>query len=223
LVPRTQNDSEQRNPRSIGRLNKHQQKTQATRRKLLEAARRIFVRDGFEAARLEDIAAEAGHTRGAFYANFQSKEELFFALLEQEATQHVEHLREDLEAATAEERLNILRRHFVDRLADHEWMLLTLEFKVYSLRHSRRAKIAEMHRRVRESLDLESITNLLPKRVRITFKEQEVCKMAMEAVLSGLALECVYDPKRISGNQAADILGRTFDVWVKSKNYGPGR
>jgi AcrR family transcriptional regulator len=65
--------------------NKHQQKTEATRRKLLEAALQVFSRDGFEAARIEDIAAESGYTRGAFYANFDTKEDLFFALLEEQA------------------------------------------------------------------------------------------------------------------------------------------
>ena len=54
--------------------NKHQRRTEETRRKLLAAGLRVFARDGFEASRLEDIAAEAGHTRGAFYANFATKE-----------------------------------------------------------------------------------------------------------------------------------------------------
>src|SRR5258708_12782333 len=58
------------------------ERTEATRRKLLAAAERIFARDGFEAARLEDIAAGAGYTRGAFYANFGGKEQIFFPLLE---------------------------------------------------------------------------------------------------------------------------------------------
>jgi AcrR family transcriptional regulator len=47
----------------------------------LLAAEQTFARDGYEAARLEDIAARAGYTRGAFYANFASKEDIFFALL----------------------------------------------------------------------------------------------------------------------------------------------
>src|ERR1700733_1347354 len=61
---------------------RQQARTDATRGKLLDAAESIFARDGFEAARLEDIAAQAGYTRGAFYANFQGKEDIFFALLE---------------------------------------------------------------------------------------------------------------------------------------------
>src|ERR1700691_11110 len=56
-------------------------RTAATRRKLLLAAEQTFARDGYEAARLEDIAARAGYTRGAFYANFASKEDIFFGLL----------------------------------------------------------------------------------------------------------------------------------------------
>src|SRR5260370_39615254 len=66
------------------------ERTEATRRKLLAAAERIFARDGFEAARLEDIAAGAGYTRGAFYANYGGKEEIFFALLEQWVRQRID-------------------------------------------------------------------------------------------------------------------------------------
>src|SRR6266436_6750437 len=75
------------------------ERTEATKRKLLAAAKRIFAKDGFEAARLEDIAAGAGYTRGAFYANFESKEDIFFALLE-------EWVRDRIESVTA-----TLRRH----------------------------------------------------------------------------------------------------------------
>src|ERR1700687_2981053 len=68
------------------------ERTRATRRKLLDAAKRIFAQDGFEAARLEDIAAGAGYTRGAFYANFKSKEDIFFALLEEWVRERIESL-----------------------------------------------------------------------------------------------------------------------------------
>ncbi len=73
--------------------NKHQQRTAATRQALLDSARRIFARDGFEAARIEDVAAGTGHTRGAFYAHFRTKEDLFFALFEQEAERRIQQIR----------------------------------------------------------------------------------------------------------------------------------
>ena len=52
-----------------------------TRAALLDAAARVFAERGFGGASVEAIAAEAGYTRGAFYSNFASKEELFVALL----------------------------------------------------------------------------------------------------------------------------------------------
>src|ERR1700689_621967 len=93
---------------------KHQQRTEATRRALLHAARRIFARDGFEAARIEDIAGATGHTRGAFYAHFNSKEDLFFALFEQEAGERLRDLRSAMERCTgSDSRLRELRKFYV--------------------------------------------------------------------------------------------------------------
>ena len=55
--------------------------SEQTRSRLLQAAEKIFARDGFEAAKLEEIAAAAGYTRGAFYSNFDGKSELLIELL----------------------------------------------------------------------------------------------------------------------------------------------
>ena len=74
-------------------ISRHQERTDITRARFLQAAEKIFARDGFEAAKLEEIAAEAGYTRGAFYANFDSKEDLFLALLEREITTRIENVR----------------------------------------------------------------------------------------------------------------------------------
>jgi AcrR family transcriptional regulator len=54
-----------------------------TRAALVDAAAKVFVERGFGGASVEAIAAEAGYTRGAFYSNFASKEELFVALLQE--------------------------------------------------------------------------------------------------------------------------------------------
>jgi AcrR family transcriptional regulator len=54
---------------------------QRTRKALLDAAARVFVRRGFQGSSVEEITAEAGYTRGAFYSNFSSKNELFVELL----------------------------------------------------------------------------------------------------------------------------------------------
>src|SRR3954466_1955281 len=54
-----------------------------TRAALLDAAARVFVERGFAGTSVEAIAADAGYTRGAFYSNFATKEELFVALLQE--------------------------------------------------------------------------------------------------------------------------------------------
>lgn len=60
-----------------------------TRDKLFEAAARVFEQDGIGGASIEAIAAEAGFTRGAFYSNFGSKDELIFAMLEDHVEQSI--------------------------------------------------------------------------------------------------------------------------------------
>src|SRR5438128_10532590 len=60
-----------------------------TRDKLFEAAAQVFEEQGISAASIETIAAAAGFTRGAFYSNFTSKDELIIAMLEDHVEQSV--------------------------------------------------------------------------------------------------------------------------------------
>src|ERR1700678_2175924 len=104
---------------------KHQQRTEATRRALLDAAHKIFARDGFEASRIEDIAGATGHTRGAFYAHLNSKEDLVFALFEHEAADRLRSLRSTLEqCSNSEARLRALRKFYVARVSDRACVML---------------------------------------------------------------------------------------------------
>ncbi len=194
--------------------NKHQQRTDATRKALLQAARRIFARDGFEAARLEEIAASTGHTRGAFYAHFENKEELFFALLEQESSQRLDELRAVIERApTPQGSLDALREFYVGRAWDPHWVMLMLEFKLFAVRHPHlRARLARTHRRIRASLNLAAIDQLMPRGVKGSGKAQESRKVALEALLNGLVLERAYDPRRISKTRLAAVLRQLFDA-----------
>ncbi len=60
-----------------------------TRERLLDAAAQVFARTGFGAASVEAITEAAGFTRGAFYSNFASKEQLFIALSHRQARVHL--------------------------------------------------------------------------------------------------------------------------------------
>ena len=60
-----------------------------TREKLFEAAARMFEEQGIGSASIEAIAAAAGFTRGAFYSNFKSKDELIIAMMEDHVEQSI--------------------------------------------------------------------------------------------------------------------------------------
>lgn len=191
--------------------NKHQQKSEATRRKLIASARRIFARDGFEAARLEDIAADAGHTRGAFYANFESKESLFLALLEQQVSEHTDQLVQRLQCCDFDqEKLAALREYYLERATDRQWCMLMLEFKLFAVRHPRiRAKLARAHRQIRSSLKMQ-IGQLLPQ--ISTHGSEDAARASLEATLHGLVLQHAYDPETLPSERLNGILGHIFDA-----------
>src|SRR5579859_1200062 len=69
-----------------------------TTQHLLDAARKLIAKRGLSDTSLEDIAEEAGYTRGAFYSNFSSKRDLFIELLRRDhaaANEQLRALRDD--------------------------------------------------------------------------------------------------------------------------------
>jgi AcrR family transcriptional regulator len=192
-------------------LNKHQQKSEATRRKLLASARRIFAREGFEAARIQDIAAHAGHTRGAFYANFESKESLFLALLEQQVSEHLSRLTARLQSCKSDlEKIAAIRTYYLERASDRQWSFLMLEFKLFAVRHPRiRARLARAHWQIRASAKLQ-INALLSG----TFPEKprEATRASLDAALSALVLQHAFDPETLPNDQLILMLGQIFDA-----------
>jgi AcrR family transcriptional regulator len=103
-------------------------KVDRTRSELLAAAARVFAARGFEGASVGDIAADAGYTKGALYAHFGSKGELFLELC-----------RERLDrTATADPTGADLADELEARLrdaGDETSALLTLEMLAYAVRH----------------------------------------------------------------------------------------
>src|SRR3954465_8549440 len=81
-----------------------------TREKLFEAAARVCEEQGIGGASIEDIAAAAGFTRGAFYSNFKSKDELIIAMMEEHVEQSIRRMLELLsEHKTLPDFINALR------------------------------------------------------------------------------------------------------------------
>ena len=73
------------------RLSREDSREQTTQR-LLDAAQKLIARKGLDAASVENIAAAAGYSRGAFYSNFKSKDDLFIELLRRDHVKATEQL-----------------------------------------------------------------------------------------------------------------------------------
>src|SRR3984957_9328022 len=188
------------------------ERARATRRKLLDAAKRIFAQDGFEAARLEDIAAGAGYTRGAFYANFKSKEDIFFALFEEWVGERIESFTDAIRRHTnPAEKLAAMRTHYAELAKDRRLVLISLEFKLFAMRHPEaHARLRSRHRRIRATFGelFSEIMGALGKTVPIAYPAASAC---LGAVSQGLMLEQLLDPKTLSNEDVRQVLGLFFD------------
>ena len=74
------------------------EKQEHTRSCLMKSAARVFGRRGLESASIDEVAEDAGYTKGAFYANFKSKEELFLAMLDERFAQRLDEIDEVMDS-----------------------------------------------------------------------------------------------------------------------------
>jgi AcrR family transcriptional regulator len=167
-----------------------------TRSHLIRSARHIFARDGFEHARIEDIALRARKTRGAFYDNFKDKEDVFLAIFEEDMARDLTELSPLLLALpTAKERMDALAQYLARMSKDIERMLLNVEFKLYAVRHPhKRKRLADLLRAMRLRTSIPEISRLLPQLDGRTTTAKLTDCLAICGVMDGLALGHLFDP-----------------------------
>lgn len=177
-----------------------QERALVTRQDLMRAAREIFTRDGFESARIEDIAAKAGRTRGAFYDNFRDKEDVFFAIFEEDIARDQGKVIEQLAAAPSlDERVNVLARHLEELLHDKQLLLLNLEFKMYVIRHPRKRKrLSELYNEMCLRCSMTKINTLFPELVGAAIEKRRNVTTEVGAIMDGLALNSLFNAEGLN-------------------------
>ena len=185
-----------------------QDRSRKTRALLLDAASRVFVREGFERAQIDAIAREAGRTKGAVYAHFQNKEHLFLCLLEQrtaEAERRVDRL---IGRETEPARMLETLRAAITELRDPEWAILNLELKLYALRHPRAAeRLRSTFRRIHDE-EGSLIAERLSERSRAVMAGK---LSALWSIVSAIVLDSSFDPDVMPRREARLLLGEVFD------------
>ena len=108
-----------------------------TRERLLLGAYEAFCEVGFQAATIEDVCTRAGFTRGAFYSNFSSMDELLLALWERQNDTMLRVLRQLVRGADhAEAPFEGAMETLIEvRARDRDWFVIGTEFMLHALRN----------------------------------------------------------------------------------------
>ncbi|MEM9055413.1 MAG: TetR/AcrR family transcriptional regulator [Pseudomonadota bacterium] len=103
-------------------MSKREQQKEARRTALVNAALAVFSRVGFAAAKMDDVAEEAGVSKGTVYLYFESKEQLFDAMVKAKMSPMLDQVAANLAkpAASATERLKQHLRFFYSKILDIE-------------------------------------------------------------------------------------------------------
>jgi AcrR family transcriptional regulator len=181
-------------PSQVGKPRVTKRRAQ-TRAKLMDAAFRVFADKGFGAVRIDDVCKAAGYTRGAFYSQFDSLDELFFTLYDERAqiiAQQVAHAM--LGESDASDTNAAIERVSATLLLDRDWLLIKTDFLLHAARHPDVAERLAAHRSqlrdlVKQRLQAASDQFTLPATIG------DVCDAARAVVAAydGVAVQLLLD------------------------------
>jgi len=171
-----------------------------TRRALLDAAEQRFLSEGYHATSLEGIAADAGYTKGAIFAAFESKAGLFLELCDEIFVKRLEQIQALFERfPESDARLAALAAQPID--PDNErWLLLAIEFWTQAARNP--ALLAEFARRYRR---MHTGIAELAEQDPGPLGAQSWATVAL-ALTNGLTLERLIDPDGVPPDLMATTL-----------------
>jgi AcrR family transcriptional regulator len=206
-------------PKRPKRLSRKERQAE-TRRRLLDAGERVFLRRGLQGSSVEEIAAEAGFTRGAFYSNFKSKDELFVELLQARVYARYAELARETQEQPGSPREQL--RWGAERLSDVQrdeqgsWLFrLWLECLTQAARDEGFRKLA--------STFWSGNRALVAGQIGATFKQlgtkpplpPEQLATAMIALDVGLAVQHLVDPDAVSLDLYVPLYDLLFGEMVE--------
>jgi AcrR family transcriptional regulator len=177
----------------------------------LDAASKVFAAEGFAGATIDAIGQAAGFTKGAVYSNFESKDELFLALLDREFELRGEQIATALEsggdtAAAAQ----ALSRSVLDSVHGHaDYYVLFVEYWLRAVRDPelRERLIARRHAAAADQAqNIVESTATVPSSKRLADLAQLVVTINL-----GIAMEEVLRPGTIDPDLLANLITGLLD------------
>jgi AcrR family transcriptional regulator len=188
------------------KIRKPQERTAVTRDLLLSAAELVFARVGYEKAQVEQIAVEAGFSKGALYAHFKSKEELFLALYRSKTARYGAKLRNALnDTSDRGAKIAAFRSFYIDLSKDREWALILLEVKLFVRRNP------EARERLRE-LEEHAADNIEGELVGLFGASSRAGGEALGGIFSAMVLQAELEPEIVTERKMRAMLGTAFDA-----------
>lgn len=166
-----------------------------TRANLLDAAFAVFAAKGFGRVSIEEVCEAAGYSRGAFYSNFDSLDELFFALYQQRA----ELIAEQVTGALALDGPGLDVPAAVDRvtevlLLDRDWLLVKTDFLVHAARAPEVARTLLEHRaRLRRAIAARLARTQGHAELPAVLVDAEGAAHAVVAAYDGVTVQLLLD------------------------------
>ena len=178
-----------------------------TRECLMQSAARVFTRRGLQQASIDEVAEDAGFTKGAFYANFKSKEELFLAMLDERFSERIEEIERVIagEGTTAEKAQRAGDDFTQMIVADPEWQRLFFEFSAYAARNDEfREELVTRYRSMRDRIAAALRARAEAAGFESALPYDQIALMTC-AMANGVALE-----KLLEGEEVPDDLYGTM-------------
>ncbi len=197
--------------------NKPQARTVATKAKILDAAQSVFSELGFENTQLDEVAARAGFSRGAIYAHYANKEDLFLELMEQRVYTKFRVLYKRIEEEPElSKRPGIFKRWIAAQVCDPSWGTLTLEFKLYAVRRPEvRERLLDLYESLFHDPSKDLIELLFGKELTKAARTSIDRRLAiLGGVLSGVVLESHFRPHLLPPNQLRGLVQELFDALI---------
>jgi AcrR family transcriptional regulator len=206
------------------RLTRDEKKAQ-TRERLIDAASKVFARKGFAATSVDEVAEEAGVTKGAVYSNFDSKEHLVRAVLDErlerqfrdipEAVERHESIEEDA-ARASKEFGTVLER-------ERDAVLLGLEFAIYAVRNPDfYDDFVAYHRAAQHDIARIIEDRLQAGGDKLQVPAEQLASL-FNAIGNGVALERMMDPGSVSDEMLGLVFAAVAEAFTRRADSGPAK
>lgn len=185
-----------------------------TRQALIVAAAEVFSLRGFHGASLDEVAEHAGYTKGAVYANFEGKDDLYLAVLESHLkSDNASYWTEALENGAPVASIAAQIEESLPRMVEEtrSWAMLTLEFFLHALRNEEvRLRLAELISEARQEY-IASLRRRQEKLGRPMPLSPEQLGDALMALENGMSIFTLINPATLESRSYTATLARLLD------------